>query len=211
MTFNEYMGGDKGQDLRNFDRGIFKAVNHVIEVGVDEFRRNRVIRNLKDFLDDYTVIVDVYIHGNERRRGDLTPVMKHFNAKYYRVLVECLRELSLMAAGYYKTTAKSYKNAAKGGECYSQEDIRRIAKSEREVDRLISSTMPEMTVGEENAIIRGEGPLRMSESDKETILEDYAHITKMEWFKKERGKREKTGKPSVEKVAVERKSIVGGS
>jgi hypothetical protein len=32
MTFNEYMGGDKGQDLRNFDRGFFKAVNHVIEV-----------------------------------------------------------------------------------------------------------------------------------------------------------------------------------
>jgi hypothetical protein len=46
MTFNEYMGGDKGQDLRNFDRGFFKAVNHVIEVGMDDFRRNRVIRDL---------------------------------------------------------------------------------------------------------------------------------------------------------------------
>jgi hypothetical protein len=90
MTFNEYMGGDKGQDFR----GLFKAVNHVIEVGMDEFRRNRVIRNLKDFWDDYTVIVDVYMHGNERIRGDLTPVMKHFNAKYYRLLVECLREMS---------------------------------------------------------------------------------------------------------------------
>jgi hypothetical protein len=44
------------------------------------------------------VIVDVYIHGNERTRGDLTPVMKHFKTKYYRVLVECLRELSLMEA-----------------------------------------------------------------------------------------------------------------
>jgi hypothetical protein len=114
MTFNEYMGGDKGQDLRNFDRGVFKAVNHAIEVGVNEFRRNRVVRNLKNFWDDYTVIVDVYIHGNERTRGDLIPVMKHFNAQYYRVLVECLRELSLMAADYYKTAAKSYKNAAKG-------------------------------------------------------------------------------------------------
>jgi hypothetical protein len=40
---------------------------------------------------------------------DLTPVMKHFNAKYYRVLVECLRELSLMAADYYVTATKSYK------------------------------------------------------------------------------------------------------
>jgi hypothetical protein len=49
MTLNEYMGGDKGQDLRNFDQGFFKAVNHVTEVGIDELRRNRVIRNLKDF------------------------------------------------------------------------------------------------------------------------------------------------------------------
>jgi hypothetical protein len=61
MTSNEYMGGDKGQDLRKF-----KAVNHVIEVGIDEVRRNRMICNLEDFWDDYTVIVDVFIHGNER-------------------------------------------------------------------------------------------------------------------------------------------------
>jgi hypothetical protein len=53
------------------------------------------------------------MHENERTKGDLTPVMKHFNAKYYRVLVECLRELSLMAADYYKTTAKSYKKCSK--------------------------------------------------------------------------------------------------
>jgi hypothetical protein len=78
-------------------------------------------------------------------------------------------------------------------------------RAEREVDRLISSTMPEMTLWEEKAMIRGEGPLRMSESDKETILEGHAHITRMVWLKKERSKREKSGKPSVEKVAVERK------
>jgi hypothetical protein len=37
-----------------------------------------------------------------------------------------------------------------------------LPRGEREVDRVISSTMPEMTVWEENAMIRGEGPLRMS-------------------------------------------------
>jgi hypothetical protein len=113
MTFNEYIGGDKGQDLRNLERGFFKAVNYVIEVGIDEFSRNRVIRKIKDFWDDYTVIVDVYIHGNEKTREDLTPVMKHFNPKYYRVLVECLRDLSVMAADYYVTAAKSYKKCSK--------------------------------------------------------------------------------------------------
>jgi hypothetical protein len=79
------------------------------------------------------------------------------------------------------------------------------SRAEREVDRLLSSSEPEMTVWEEKAMIRGEGPLRMSDSDKETILEGYAHITRMKWLKKERSKREKSSKSSVEKVAVERK------
>jgi hypothetical protein len=56
-----------------------------------------VIRNLKNFWDDYTVIIDVFTDGSEKTRGDSTPVMKHFNAKYYRVLVECVREISQMA------------------------------------------------------------------------------------------------------------------
>jgi hypothetical protein len=62
-----------------------------------------------------------------------------------------------------------------------------------------------MTVWEEKAKIRGEAPLRLSETDKETIFKGHAHITKMEWLKKERSKREKHSKPSVEKVVVERK------
>jgi hypothetical protein len=55
----------------------------------------------------------VFIHGNERARGDLTPIMKHFNAKYYRVLVKCVAALSQMAADYYVTATKSYKKYSK--------------------------------------------------------------------------------------------------
>jgi hypothetical protein len=38
----------------------------------------------------------------------------------------------------------------------------------------------------------------MSDLDKEMILEGHAHITRMERLEKERSKREKSGKPSVE-------------
>jgi hypothetical protein len=58
------------------------------------------------------------MHGNERTKGDLTPVMKHFNAKYYRVLVECMKEVSLMAADYYRAAAKSYEKCNKRGESH---------------------------------------------------------------------------------------------
>jgi hypothetical protein len=60
--------------------------------------------------------------------------------------------------------------------------------------------MPEMTVWEEKAKIREEGPLRLSESDKETILEGHAHITRMEWLKKERSKHEKHGSRAWRKL-----------
>jgi hypothetical protein len=59
-----------------------------------------------------------------------------------------------------------------------------------------------MTVWKEKAKIRGEGPLRLSESDKETILEGHVHITRIDVHI---SRREKHGKPSVEKVAIERK------
>jgi hypothetical protein len=62
MKFGEYMGGQKGQDLKDYDRGFFTAVSHFIEVGIDEVGGNQVV---KDFWDDYTVIIDVYKHRNE--------------------------------------------------------------------------------------------------------------------------------------------------
>jgi hypothetical protein len=46
MNFGEYMGGRKGEDLRNFNRGFIKAVSHIIEVEIDEVGKNRLIREL---------------------------------------------------------------------------------------------------------------------------------------------------------------------
>jgi hypothetical protein len=43
-------------------------------------------------------------------------VVKHFNAKYYRVLVECLAVLSQMTADYY--VAATAESTGKGGEDY---------------------------------------------------------------------------------------------
>jgi hypothetical protein len=82
MNFGEYVGGQKGQDLRDYDRGFIKAVSHVIEVGIDEVGKNQVIRKLKDFWDDYTVFIDVFKHSNERTRGDSIPVMKQSITTY---------------------------------------------------------------------------------------------------------------------------------
>jgi hypothetical protein len=65
MNFGEYMGGWKGEELRNYDRGFFKAVNHIIEVGIDEVGKNRVIRELEEIWDDYTVIIDVFMQMKE--------------------------------------------------------------------------------------------------------------------------------------------------
>jgi hypothetical protein len=47
-----------------------------------------------------------------------------------------------------------------------------------------------MSVWEEKAKIRGEAPPHLSASDKEIILEGYAIVSKMDWLKKKRAKRE---------------------
>jgi hypothetical protein len=39
-------------------------------VGMVEVEENQVIRKLKDFWDDNTVIIDLFKYSNERTRGD---------------------------------------------------------------------------------------------------------------------------------------------